>query len=166
MAQITLREKQIQTNGELPSVGTIISQFKLKKPDLSWMDSNEMIGNMSILNIFPSIDTSTCATSVREFNKRAAQLDGVKVYCISRDLPFAQKRFCGAEGIENVFTLSDYVDGQFGKAMGLHMIDGPLEGLHARAVIVLDEEGRILYTELVKELSSEPDYENAINALK
>ncbi|TNF45703.1 MAG: thiol peroxidase, partial [Bacteroidetes bacterium] len=109
MAQITLREKQIQTNGELPLVGTIVSQFRLKKPDLSWMDSSEMIGVKSILNIFPSIDTSTCATSVREFNKRAAQLEGVKVYCISRDLPFAQKRFCGAEGIENVFTLSDYV---------------------------------------------------------
>lgn len=166
MAQITLREKQIQTNGELPPVGTIISQFRLKKPDLSWMESREMIGAKSILNIFPSIDTSTCATSVREFNKRAAQIEGVTVYCISRDLPFAQKRFCGAEGIENVFTLSDYVDGQFGKEMGLHMIDGPLEGLHARAVIVLDEEGRILYTELVKELSSEPNYENAINALK
>lgn len=166
MAQITLREKQIQTNGELPPVGTIISQFRLKKPNLSWIESRERIGAKSILNIFPSIDTSTCATSVREFNKRAAQIEGVTVYCISRDLPFAQKRFCGAEGIENVFTLSDYVDGQFGKEMGLHMIDGPLEGLHARAVIVLDEEGRILYTELVKELSSEPNYENAINALK
>jgi len=166
MAHITLREKQIQTNGELPIVGTIVSQFRLKKPDLRWMENSDMMGKKSILNIFPSIDTSTCATSVREFNERAGQLEGVKVYCISRDLPFAQKRFCGAEGIENVFTLSDYIDGQFGKAMGLHMIDGPLEGLHARAVIILDEEGRIIYTELVKELSSEPDYENAINALK
>ncbi len=166
MAHITLREKQIQTNGELPIVGTIVSQFRLKKPDLRWMENSDMMGKKSILNIFPSIDTSTCATSVREFNERAGQLEGVKVYCISRDLPFAQKRFCSAEGIENVFTLSDYIDGQFGKAMGLHMIDGPLEGLHARAVIILDEEGRIIYTELVKELSSEPDYENAINALK
>lgn len=165
MTQITLRDKIIHTNGKLPEVGSKIEEFKLKKNDLSWFSSRELQGKKVILNIFPSIDTSTCATSVREFNKRAAELSNVTVYCISRDLPFAQKRFCGAEGIENVYTLSDYIDGAFGKQLGIHMIDGPLEALHARAVIVLDEDGIIIHSELVSELSSEPNYEAAIKAI-
>jgi thiol peroxidase len=165
MTQITLRDKIIHTNGNLPEVGSKIYEFRLKRNDLSWFSSSELKGKKVILNIFPSIDKSTCATSVREFNKRAAELSNVTVYCISRDLPFAQKRFCGAEGMENVFTLSDYIDGAFGKLLGIHMTDGPLEALHARAVICLDESGTVIHSELVSELSSEPNYEATIKAI-
>ena len=118
-----------------------------------------------MLNIFPSIDTSTCATSVRTFNAKAAALENTKVLCISRDLPFAQKRFCGAEGIENVINLSDFNTGKFGKDYGLEIIDGVFTGLHARAVVVVDEQGTVRYTELVSEIANEPNYESALATL-
>jgi len=119
-----------------------------------------------ILNIFPSIDTGTCATSVRKFNQEVSSLSNTKVLCISRDLPFAQARFCGAEGIENVDTLSDFVDGSFGKSYGLDIIDGPLAGLNSRCIILIDEEGKITYTEQVSETAEEPDYGQVLAILK
>ncbi|MEQ3690396.1 MAG: thiol peroxidase, partial [Flavobacterium sp.] len=122
-------------------------------------------GSKVVLNIFPSIDTGTCATSVRTFNQKASQLENTKVLCISRDLPFAQKRFCGAEGLENVINLSDFNTGKFGKDFGLEITDGPLTGLHSRVVIVLDENGIIKHTEQVGEIADEPNYEAALKAL-
>ena len=123
-------------------------------------------GSKLVLNIFPSLDTGTCAASVRQFNKLASGLGGTKVLCISRDLPFAQSRFCGAEGIENVITLSDFVTGGFGKDYGLEITHGPLQGLHSRVVIILDEEGKVIYTQQVPEIADEPDYDEALAALK
>ena len=117
------------------------------------------------MNIFPSIDTGTCATSVRKFNEKASGLTNTKVICISRDLPFAQKRFCGAEGLENVINLSDFKEGSFGKNYGLEITDGPLAGLHSRVIIVIDENGSILYTEQVSEIANEPNYEAALSVL-
>ena len=118
-----------------------------------------------VLNIFPSVDTGTCAASVRHFNESASKLENTKVLCISRDLPFAQKRFCGAEGIENVVNLSDFNSGSFGKDYGLEMTDGPLSGLHSRVVVVLDENGTVKYAEQVSEIADEPNYDAALNAL-
>ena len=122
-------------------------------------------GSKVVLNIFPSIDTGTCAASVRQFNKEAVELNNTQVLCISRDLPFAQARFCGAEGIENVINLSDYGTGTFGKNYGLEITDGPLQHLHSRAVIVLDENGTVRYTEQVPEIVDEPNYKAALEAL-
>ena len=131
--------------------------------DLKTLSLANFAGKTIILNIFPSIDTSTCATSVRKFNESAAALPNVSVICVSRDLPFAHKRFCGAEGIENVITASDFRDGSFGKAYGVEIIDGIFRGLHARAVVVIGNQ-KILYSELVADIAAEPDYESALNA--
>ena len=166
MATITLKGNTIHTIGDLPSVGSKASGFELVKSDLSKSSLNDYAGSKVILNIFPSIDTGTCATSVRKFNQEASNLDNVKVLCISRDLPFAHGRFCGAEGIENVITLSDFVDGSFGKSYNLLFADGPLAGLDSRAVIVLDENQNIIYTEQVAETTEEPNYEAALASLK
>jgi thiol peroxidase len=125
----------------------------------------DFAGSKLVLNIFPSIDTGTCATSVRKFNESASQLENTKVICISRDLPFAQKRFCGAEGLENVVNLSDFKDGSFGKSNGLEIVDGVLAGLHSRAIIVVDEKGTVVYTEQVPEIANEPNYEAALASL-
>ena len=165
MATITLKGNTIHTSGELPAVGEKVPDFELVKSDLSRASLKEFLGSKIVLNIFPSIDTSTCATSVREFNKRAASLQNTKVLCISRDLPFAQARFCGAEGINNVVTLSDFVNGNFGKNYKLEITDGPLAGLLSRSVIVLDEKGTVLYKEQVPEIVDEPNYQAALNAL-
>lgn len=165
MAIITFHETPIHTNGELPKIGSQIQDFKLLKDDLSVVDFNNFKGKKLIFNIFPSIDTGTCATSVRQFNQQASLLENTAVLCISRDLPFAQKRFCGAEGLANVITLSDFKDGNFGKTNGLEIIDGPLAGLHSRVVIVTDTNGIITYTEQVQELANEPNYEAALKAL-
>lgn len=165
MATVTLRGQAFNTNGELPQVGSKAPEFKLKKNDLSNTSLADFKGSNIILNIFPSIDTATCAASVREFNTRAAELPNTKVLCISRDLPFAQKRFCGAEGIENVLTLSDFSDGSFGKNYGLELLDGPLASLHARAIVVLDSNGIVKHTELVSEIADEPNYDAAIASL-
>lgn len=165
MSSITLGGNPIHTSGELPKVGTQAIDFQLVKNDLSIATLSDFKGSKLVLNIFPSIDTGTCATSVRKFNQNASQLENTKVLCISRDLPFAQKRFCGAEGLENVINLSDFKSGSFGKDYGLEIIDGVLAGLHSRAVIVLDENGSVIYTEQVPEIANEPNYDAAIAAL-
>jgi thiol peroxidase len=165
MASITLGGNPIHTSGELPKVGTKLADFKLVKNDLSLASLGDFAGSKLILNIFPSIDTGTCATSVRKFNESASQLENTKVICISRDLPFAQKRFCGAEGLENVVNLSDFKDGSFGKSNGLEIVDGVLAGLHSRAIIVVDEKGTVVYTEQVPEIANEPNYEAALASL-
>ena len=165
MASITLGGNPIHTNGELPTVGSKATDFNLIKTDLGIATLADFSGSKVVLNIFPSIDTGTCATSVRTFNEKASSLSNTKVLCISRDLPFAQKRFCGAEGLENVINLSDFKDGSFGKNYGLEIVDGPLAGLHSRVVIVLDENGTILHTEQVSEIANEPNYEAALAVL-
>ena len=145
MATVTLGGNPIHTNGELPKTGSKAPDFKLVKTDLSIATLADFAGSKVVLNIFPSIDTGTCATSVRTFNAKASTLANTKVLCISRDLPFAQKRFCGAEGLENVINLSDFNTGSFGKDYGLEITDSVLAGLHSRVVIVLDENGFIKY---------------------
>lgn len=165
MATVTLGGNPQHTNSNLPSNGSQAIDFSLVNSDLGSVSLEKFKGQKLILNIFPSIDTGTCAASVRTFNQKAASLENTTVLCISRDLPFAQKRFCGAEGIENVLTLSDFRDGAFGKNYGLELIDGPLKGLHARSVVVLDENHRVVYTELVPEIKDEPNYEQALAAL-
>lgn len=165
MATVTLGGNPIHTTGELPNVGDSLQDFSLIKDDLTSTSLNDFKGSRLVLNIFPSIDTGTCATSVRQFNSKASSLENTKVLCISRDLPFAQKRFCGAEGLENVINLSDFKDGSFGKNNGLEIVDGPLAGLHSRVVIVTDENGKILHTEQVSEIANEPNYEAALAVL-
>ncbi|MFN5911790.1 MAG: thiol peroxidase [Bacteroidota bacterium] len=165
MATITLKGNTFNTSGQLPTVGEKAPDFKLKKTDLSWTSLSDYEGFNIILNIFPSIDTATCAMSVRQFNQLAAGLENTKVICVSRDLPFAQKRFCGAEGIDNVITASDFAYGDFGKTYGVELLDGPLQALHARAVVVIDAHGIVRYTELVAELANEPNYTEALAAL-
>ena len=165
MATITLKGHFITTSGELPTIGDAAKSFEMTAVDLSAKSLNDFSGMNLILNIFPSVDTGTCATSVRNFNKSAADLDNTKVLCISRDLPFAQNRFCGAEGIENVVMLSDFKRGQFGKDYGLEIENGPLAGLHSRCIVVIDTEGKVIYTEQVTETVDEPNYEAALGSL-
>lgn len=165
MSKITLKGNEINTIGELPAVGSKAKDFKLVGVDLATKSLNDFSGSKLILNIFPSIDTGTCAASVRNFNKEAANLANTKVLCISRDLPFAQKRFCGAEGIENVIMLSDFKTGQFGKDYGLEILEGPLAGLNSRCVVIINEEGNVTYTEQVQETTEEPNYEKALASL-
>ena len=166
MANLTLKSNPITTIGEIPMVGEKAKNFTLIKNDLSKASLTDFVGTKLVLNIFPSVDTGTCATSVREFNKRASQMGNAKVLCISRDLPFALKRYCGAEGLDNVITLSDYATGQFGKDYGLEITSGPLSHLHSRVVIIIDENGIITYTEQVPEIVNEPNYDAALKALK
>jgi thioredoxin-dependent peroxiredoxin len=165
MAKITLKGNEINTIGNLPANNTSAKDFSLVAQDLSVKTLNDFAGSKVILNIFPSLDTATCAASVRHFNKAANDLPNTKVLCISRDLPFAQSRFCGAEGLTNVITLSDFRNGSFGKENGLEIVDGPLAGLLARAVIILDEKGTVTYTQLVPEIVDEPNYEAVFQAL-
>jgi thiol peroxidase len=164
MAQVTLRGNPFHTNGELPAVGSPAPEFSLVGSDLSEITAESLGGKKVVLNIFPSIDTPTCATSVRTFNERAAGRDDTVVVCVSEDLPFAAGRFCGAEGIENVKTGSGF-RGRFGEAYGVELQDGPLAGLMARSVVVLDESGKVLHTQLVGEIADEPDYDAALAAL-
>ena len=166
MAQITLKGNTINTVGELPSKGEQAKNFTLVKNDLSRVSLDDFNAKKLVLNIFPSLDTGTCAASVRKFNEAAAGLDDTEVLCISRDLPFAQARFCGAEGINNVVTLSDYETGKFGDDYDLTIADGPLKNLHSRVAIVLDENRKVVYTQQVPEIVDEPDYDEALNALK
>jgi thioredoxin-dependent peroxiredoxin len=165
MAITSLGGNSVNTNGDIPQIGSQAIDFLLAQNDLSSASLANFAGSRVILNIFPSIDTGVCATSVRTFNKMASDLTNAKVVCISRDLPFAQKRFCGAEGIENTSTLSDFETGSFGKNYGLELIDGPLHGLHARAVVVLDEIHKVIHVELVSDIANEPNYEAAIAVL-
>lgn len=163
MAQITLRGNPINTVGELPAVGSPAPSFSLVGTDLGAVTSDQFKGKSVLLNIFPSIDTPVCATSVRTFNERAAK-SGATVLCVSNDLPFAQKRFCGAEGIENVTTASSFRD-SFGEDYGIALANGPMAGLLARAVVVVGADGNVVYSELVPEIAQEPDYDAALAAL-
>ncbi|CAC9975488.1 thiol peroxidase [Flavobacterium panici] len=165
MASITLGGNPVHTSGELPAVGSKLADFKLVQNDLSVASLSNFAGKKLVLNIFPSVDTGTCAASVRKFNQSASGLENTTVLCISRDLPFAQKRFCGAEGLDNVVNLSDFQTGAFGKANGLEITDGPLAGLHSRVIIVVDANGTITHTEQVAEIANEPNYEAALAAL-
>lgn len=165
MAKITLKGNPIKTVGKLPKVGKKAPKFNLVKADLSKAKLKDYLGSKLILNITPSIDTGICALSVIRFNKEVAKLENTKVLYISKDLPFAQARFCGAEGIENVETLSDFVKGKFGKAYGVTIENGPMQGLHSRAIVVINEEGIVTYTEQVPEIVNEPNYEAALKAL-
>ena len=163
MAQITLRGNPINTVGELPAVGSPAPAFNLTGTDLGAVSNDQFGGKPVVLNIFPSIDTPVCATSVRTFNERAAA-SGASVLCVSNDLPFAQARFCGAEGIENVKTGSAFRD-SFGQSYGVTITDGPMAGLLARAVVVVGADGNVAYTELVPEIAQEPDYDAALAAV-
>ena len=163
MAQITLRGNPINTVGELPAVGSKAPAFSLTGADLSAVSSEGFSGKSVLLNIFPSVDTPVCATSVRKFNERAADT-GATVVNVSKDLPFAQKRFCGAEGIENVTTASAFRD-SFGEDYGTTIADGPMAGLLARAVVVIGADGKVAYAQLVPEIAEEPDYDAALAAL-
>ncbi|MEM1336102.1 MAG: thiol peroxidase [Bacteroidota bacterium] len=165
MATVTLKGSEIHTIGNLPAMGTKAPGFTLVKNDLSSTTLQDYHGQKVVLNIFPSVDTGTCAQSVRQFNKEAGELENTKILCISKDLPFAQARFCGAEGIDQVETLSDFRDGNFGAAYEVSFTDGPLEGLHSRAVVVLDANGVVTYSEQVPEIVDEPNYKAALQAL-
>ena len=165
MATVTLKGNEIHTSGELPEIGSMAPEFNLAKGDLSTATLSDYSGKKVVLNVFHSIDTGTCANSVRQFNTEAAELENTVVLCISRDLPFAMNRFCGAEGIDNVETLSDFKDGNFGKTYGLEYIDGPIQGLLSRVVVVIDEQGKVIHTEQVQETVEEPNYKAALEAL-
>ncbi len=165
MAEIKLQGSPIHTIGELPKIGDKAPDFLLTGVDLSKKTLADFKGHKLILNIFPSVDTGTCAASVRNFNKKASDLPNTKVLCISKDLPFAQGRFCGAEGIENVVMLSDFQNGDFGKKYGLEVSDSPMAGLHSRCIIVVDENGMVTHTEQVSEIVDEPNYEKALKVL-
>jgi thiol peroxidase len=164
MATVTLQGNPFETAGSLPSVGSTAPNFELVKTDLSVASLADYAGSRLILNIFPSVDTGTCATSVRTFNKEAAELENTKVLCVSADLPFAAARFCGAEGIENVATGSSF-RGSFGEDYGVSFTTGPLAGVLSRSVVVIDETGKVVYTEQVAETVDEPDYKAALAAL-
>lgn len=166
MSQVTLKGNPVQVDGQLPAVGAKAPAFSLVAKDLSDAPLASFSGKRKVLNIFPSIDTPTCATSVRRFNEKASQLDNAVVLCISADLPFAQARFCGAEGLNNVMTLSTMRGHDFLKDYGVAIASGPLTGLAARAVVVLDEHDKVLHTELVSEIANEPNYETALQSLK
>ncbi len=166
MAQIKLKGNPINTIGNPPELGSAAKDFVLTANDLSDHKLSDYKGKNILLNVYPSIDTGVCAASVRRFNQEAAALKDTVVLGISRDLPFALSRFCGAEGIERVYTLSEMKDRKFGKEYGLEIVDGPMMGLLARAVIVIDPAGKVLYTELVEDIVQEPNYEAALKALK
>ena len=166
MATITLGGVPVNTSGSLTQIGAKAPNFKLTTNDLSTQNLSDFEGCKVVLNIFPSLDTGVCASSIKTFNEAAATMENTKVLCVSRDLPFAQARFCGAEGIEHVTLLSDYKECSFGKAYGLDFVDGVFEGLHSRCVIILDEQSMVRYTEQVSEIGNEPDYNAALTALK
>jgi thiol peroxidase len=165
MATTALRGNPVHTNSDLPSVGSKAPAFSLVKQDLSSVTLESLAGKTVVLNIFPSIDTPTCATSVRKFNEKAASLKDVVVVCASKDLPFAAKRFCGAEGIENVVTGSSFRDDSFETSYGVKLVDGPLAGIMARSVVVVGPDGTVKHVELVPEIGSEPDYEAALKSI-
>ncbi|MDD2332192.1 MAG: thiol peroxidase [Candidatus Cloacimonetes bacterium] len=166
MATIKLKGNPINTIGSLPETGTMAPDFTLTAKDLSDHNIKDFLGKKIILNIFPSIDTAVCAMSVRRFNQELSALDSTIVLCISRDLPFAMGRFCAAEGLERVITLSEMRDDKFGRIYGLRIMDGPMAGLLARSVVVINPQGQIAYTELVPDIVLEPDYAQAIAAVK
>ena len=166
MAQVTLKGNPFNTLGELPKVGDVAPAFTLTRTDLSEVTLQDFKGQRVVLNIFPSLDTPTCATSVRTFNSRASQAANTVVLCVSADLPFAAGRFCTTEGLEKVVPASVFRNPGFGKAYGVALVDGPLRGLLARSIVVFDEHGKVLHTELVPEIAQEPNYDAALKALK
>lgn len=165
MAIIKLGGNNIETIGALPKIGDTAPNFELVAQDLSTKKLSDYRGSRIVMNIFPSIDTNVCATSVRKFNERATGLKNTKVLCISKDLPFAQKRFASDESISNVTNLSDFRDGSFGKDYGVTMSTGDLRGLHSRAVLVLNENGKVIYSQQVADIGEEPDYLSALKQL-
>lgn len=165
MAQTKLGPNPANTVGELPAPNSSTPAFVLTANDMKDVSLKDFAGKNVVLNIFPSVDTGTCATSVREFNKRVAALDNMVVLCISKDLPFAQKRFCEAEGIDKAITLSDFRNRGFGLAYGVDLLDGAFAGLFARAVVVIDSTGKVRYNELVPQIGEEPNYEAALKAI-
>ncbi len=165
MALTKLGPQDANTIGSLPAVGSSAPDFTLTSNDMKDVSLREFAGKNIVLNIFPSVDTGICAASVRDFNKRVASMQNTVVLCISKDLPFAQKRFCGAEGIDKVMTLSDYRSRGFGKSYGVELIDSGFVGLFARAVIVIDPSGKVKYTELVPQIGQEPNYDAAVKAI-
>lgn len=165
MSNITIGGKPIHTIGSLPEKGTKAPAFSLVNPELGTTSLDEFKGKKVLLNIFPSLETSVCSTALRKFNEKAAALDNTAVIAISMDLPFSFKRFCSTEGIDKLVTLSAFRNPSFGKEYGVTLLDGPFEGLLARSVVILDESGRVIYTELVPEIAQEPDYDSALAAL-
>jgi thioredoxin-dependent peroxiredoxin len=165
MAQVTFKGNPILIAGSLPEIGSIAPDFKVVQADLSSISLSDLKGKKVVLNIFPSLDTPVCAASVRRFNVEASNLANTVVLCISRDLPFAHKRFCTTEGIQNVITGSEYQDSSFSNAYAVRILQGPLTGLFSRAVVVVNEQGRVIYTEQVPEIAQEPDYTKALAAV-
>jgi thiol peroxidase len=166
MSEVKLRGNPVAVEGTFPGIGSHAPAFSLVAKDLSDVSLASLAGKRKVLNIFPSVDTPTCAASVRHFNEAASRLDNTVVLCISADLPFAQSRFCGAEGLDNVVTLSTMRGHEFIRNYGVALASGPLAGLTARAVVVLDEQDKILHTELVGEIADEPNYDAVLAALK
>lgn len=164
MAKITLAGNPVNTIGELPKIGEIAKNFTLVASDLSEKSLSDFQGKRLLLNLFPSIDTGICSASARKFNEVATSLENTLVINISKDLPFALSRFCSAEGLENILTLSDF-RGSFSKDYGVEMIDGALKGLISRSIVIINEEGKVIYTEQVPEIKQEPDYEKALAVL-
>lgn len=165
MAKISFKGSEVNTDGNLPNVGKSAPDFTLVKSDLSEISLSNLKGKYTILNIFPSLDTSVCAASVRKFNKEVTQLPNTVVLAVSADLPFAAGRFCTTEGIENVIPASVFRNPEFAKDYGVLQVDGPLKGLLARAVVVIDPQGNVKYTELVPEITQEPNYQATIDSI-
>jgi thiol peroxidase len=167
MAKITFKSSPVLTVGELPAIGSLAPDFTLTKADLSDTALKDFRGKKVVLSIFPSLDTATCATAMRKFNEQAGKMsNNVAILCISADLPFAQSRFCGAEGLQHVVPLSTFRHPEFGSKYGVAVAEGPLKGLMSRAVVVLDEQGKVIYTQHVAEITEEPHYEAALKALQ
>jgi thiol peroxidase len=166
MATLTLKGNEIHTNGTLPAIGSEAPLFTLTGSDLSPITASDFKGKKYVLNISPSLDTGICAMAAVKFNKEVSEGLGASVVCVTKDLPFASKRFCESEGLENVLTASDYKNSDFADAYGTLITDGGMAGLHSRAVIVVDESGKVIYTEQVPEIAQEPNYEAALAALK
>jgi thiol peroxidase len=166
MATIKAGDSEIHSIGELPEIGSMAPDFKLVKPDLSEVTLADYSGGKLIINIYPSVDTGTCALSTTRFNQEASKLSNTKIICVSKDLPFALGRYCAAEGISNLDTLSSYRDGgAFGRDYGVELVDGMIKGLNARAVVIIDEEGKVIYTQLVPIISNEPNYDDVLAAI-
>ena len=166
MSTITLKGNPVQTSGALPAIGAKAPSFSLTKADLSETGLSDFAGRRLVLNIFPSLDTPTCATSVRKFNALASQIPGTTVLCVSADLPFAAGRFCTTEGLKDVVPASTFRSPGFGEAYGVTIADGPLRGLLARSVVVVDEKGKVIHSQLVPEIVDEPNYDAALAVLK
>ena len=165
MAKVTLKGNPVSTSGDLPAKGTNAPDFSLVKSDLGILKLSDLKGKKIVLNISPSLDTSVCASAVRKFNQLAAGKTNVMILAITKDLPFAHNRFCTTEGITNVVSLSGFRNKDFGKSYGIEIMDGLFEGLYARSIVVIDETGKVVYTQLVPEIASEPDYDATLAAL-